>query len=251
MKRITVVVADDEDIARTFLAEILQRQEDIDVRSICSDGYSALAHLSEEPADILFADISMPGMTGIDLVARLAQLEKPPFAVFTTAHAQYALTAFELGAVDYLLKPFGEQRVQRTLERYRRSRVALLPKAGLEKLSATLSQSNPHLSRFFVRGHFGIRQVYVEDVDHFSAEGDYVRAHIGEAAHLISIRLRLLEQVLPPDRFIRTHRSHIVNLVKLTEFRFADNGSMTAVLANGSAVPVSRRYAGVVRSIAI
>ena len=247
MKTMKAIVVDDEEVARTYLADILRCQPAVELACALSNGEAVIAKLLTEPVDLLFADIAMPGMSGLTLVKRLLELTNPPSVIFTTAHGEHALTAFELGAVDYLVKPFGEKRVMRTLERVRSQKPSETTTTSLDRAQATLSQKGQNLERFYVRGPFGIRQIFVDDVSHFSGEDDYVMAHVAGTGHLISVRLNVLEQRLMENKFVRVHRSHIVNLAHVYKFKNLPSGAMEVHLSDGYIVPVSRRFSGVIR----
>lgn len=250
MTALRVAVVDDETIARDYLARILKDQEGVQLVDAVSDAASVLHLLEIHPIDILFADIRMPGMSGLELVERLVGLNEPPDIVFTTAFGSHALAAFELGAVDYIVKPFGETRVAKTLDRIRRQRASGTGLEGLARVHGTLAQLDQPLDRIFVRGLHGVRQITVANVIRFSAADDYVMAHTIGCEHLIAIRLNVLEKRLPVLRFLRIHRSHIVNLEHLSRFTNQANGTMAAHMIDGSEVPVSRRYAGAIRGVA-
>ncbi len=186
----------------------------------------------------------MPGMLGTDVLRRL---EHHPLVVFTTAHAQHAVTAFELGALDYLLKPFGPERLTTALERVR----AAIGESGspppLDRLSEAL-QRGP-MSRLFVRTGRAIVPVPVASILWFEALGDYVAAHVARGRHVLHLSLARLESRLDPERFVRAHRTSIVNLDHVVAFRRAGRG-MVAELSDGTRLPVSRQRAKELRALA-
>jgi two-component system LytT family response regulator len=192
----------------------------------------------------VFLDIQMPGLLGTDVLRRARHR---PFVVFTTAYAQHAVTAFELGALDYLLKPFGPDRLAATLERVRAAIGEPTPHPALDRLSEALRQGP--MSRLFVRTGGAIVPVPVTDVGWFEARGDYVAAHAGPSRHLVHLSLNRLETRLDPRRFVRVHRTHIVNLDHVKSFRRLGKDRLVAELTDGTQLPVSRQRARELRGL--
>jgi two-component system LytT family response regulator len=209
-----------------------------------ASGPEAVAMIERLRPELVFLDIQMPGMLGTDVLRRIAH---QPFVVFTTAYAQHAVTAFELGALDYLLKPFGAERLTTALERVR----AAIGEPGspppLDRLSEAL-QRGP-MSRLFVRSGRAIVPVPVASVLWFEALGDYVAAHVARGRHVLHLSLSRLESRLDPARFVRAHRTSIVNLDHVVAFRRAGRG-MVAELTDGTRLPVSRQRAKELRALA-
>jgi two-component system LytT family response regulator len=181
------------------------------------------------------------------VLRQLAESGTPPLVIFTTAHAEHAITAFELGALDYLLKPFGAERLGATLERVRAALGEPCPPA-LERLAELLGRGP--LTRLFVRSGAAIVPVAVSEVSHFEAVGDYVAVHAGGAEQLLHLALARLEERLDPQRFVRIHRGCIVNLDAVARFRRLANGQLSAELKDGRALPVSRSRSQVLRGLA-
>ena len=194
---------------------------------------------------MVLLDIQMPGFCGIEVLRRL--LAPVPRIVFCTAHAEHAVTAFELGALDYLLKPFGASRLAAAFARIRASLGEPLPSV-LDRYGEMLA--NGPMQRLFVRSGRSIQPLAVADVYRFEAVGDYVSAHTPGAEHLLHLALSRLEARLDPHHFIRIHRSHIVNLDHVTRFRRELDGRLTAVLRNGAELPVSKTKAQALRELA-
>jgi two-component system LytT family response regulator len=210
-----------------------------------SDGPAVVAAVERLQPQVLLLDIEMPGLSGIDV---LRQLPSPvPRIVFTTAHAEHAVTAFELGAVDYLLKPFGAARLTAALARVRASLPESLPPA-LERYGEMLG-AGP-MQRLFVRSGRNIQPVPVAEVHRFEAVGDYVRAYTSRSEHLLHLALSGLEARLDPQQFARIHRAHLVNLDQVARFRRELDGRLTAVLKSGVELPVSKSKAQVFRKLA-
>jgi two-component system LytT family response regulator len=246
---VTALIADDEPVARAGLRHLLKGQPWLRCVGEAADGPAALAEIERLRPELVFMDIQMPGLLGTEVLQQLLVrgAAPAPLVVFTTAHAQHAVTAFELGALDYLLKPFGAERLQATLERVRAALGEPCPPA-LERLAELLGRGP--LTRLFVRSAGAIVPVTVAEVSHFEAEGDYVAVHAGGAQHLLHIALARLEDRLDPARFVRIHRNCIVNLDAVQRFRRLANGQLSAELRDGPALPVSRSRSQALRGLA-
>ncbi len=246
---VTALIADDEPIARAGLRHLLKGLPWLQCVGEAADGPAALAEIERLRPELVFMDIQMPGLLGTEVLQHLLVRGSaaPPLVVFTTAHAQHAITAFELGALDYLLKPFGAERLNATLERVRAALGEPCPPA-LERLAELLGRGP--LTRLFVRNGAAIVPVAVAEVSHFEAEGDYVAVHAGGALHLLHLALSRLEERLDPARFVRIHRACIVNLDAVQRFRRLANGRLSAELRDGRALMVSRSRSQALRELA-
>jgi two-component system LytT family response regulator len=242
--KVTAFVADDEPVARAGLRAMLGAFDWVRVVGEAADGESAVAGIESLRPELVFLDVQMPGLLGTDVLRRL---ERPPFVIFTTAFSEHAVTAFELGAVDYLLKPFGATRLAGAMERVRTAIGEPAPADALERLSGALA-GGP-ITRLFVRVGGTLVPIPVERVSWFEASGDYVTAHAGNAKHLLHLSLSRLEARLDPRRFVRVHRTHIVNLDQVRAFRRDARGNLEAELLDGARVPVSRARAQELRSL--
>jgi two-component system LytT family response regulator len=242
--RVTALVVDDEPVARAGLRRMLGDLEWLACVGEAGSGPEAMRLIDQLRPDLVFLDIQMPGASGIDVLRRVAH---QPLVVFTTAYAQHAVTAFELGALDYLLKPFGPERLQATLDRVRAALGEPLP-TTLDRLGEALGQGR--LSRLFVRVGRSIVPLRVEQIDWIEAVGDYVSIHAGGAQHLMHVPLARLEERLDPERFARIHRTHLVNLDRVAAFRRQPDGRVTAELADGTKLAVSRARAQELRGLA-
>ena len=241
--KVTALIVDDEPVARAGLLHLLAEIEWIRCVAEAANGLAAIEAIDTLRPEIVFLDIQMPGLPGTEVLARVAH---QPFVVFTTAHAQHAVAAFELGALDYLLKPFGEERLHITLERVRAALGE--PRApSLERFGEAMSHTP--MSRLFVRSGRSIVPVAVRDIAWFEAVGDYIAAHCGATQHLLHLSLSQLEQRLDPERFVRIHRAHIVNLDHVVAFRSEPCGALVAQLADGKLLPVSRTRARDLRAL--
>ena len=239
----TAFVADDEPVARAGLRAMLRAFEWVEVVGEAGDGESAVRGIRALRPELVFLDVQMPGMLGTDVFRRI---EHRPFVVFTTAYSEHAVAAFELGAVDYLLKPFGPARLAAAMDRVRSSIGEPASTDAVERLSGALA-GGP-ITRLFVRVGGAVVPLAVERVSWFEADGDYVVAHAGAQRHTLHLALSRLEQRLDARKFTRVHRAHIVNLDHVRAFRPDDRGGLEAELVDGARVPVSRARAQELRS---
>lgn len=243
----SVVIADDEPVARAGLRDMLGNVEWLRVVGEAANGLAAAEMIDRLRPELVFLDIQMPGLLGTNVLERVRHR---PFVVFTTAHAQHAATAFELGALDYLLKPFGHERLNKTLERVRAAIGE--PSSGpaaLDRLKEALG-TGP-MTRLFVRSGGAVLPVAVDSVTWFEADGDYVRAHTGKQRYMLHLPLTRLESRLDPKRFVRIHRTKIVNLDHVGAFRPHGKGQLVAELRSGERLVVSRERAKDIRALGL
>lgn len=247
--RVSVIIADDEPVARAGLRDMLSGLRWLSIVSEASSGPGAVEAINTLRPELVFLDIQMPGLLGTDV---LEHVSHRPFVVFTTAYAQHAATAFELGALDYLLKPFGPDRLAKTLERVRAAlgepRGVDSP-AAIDRLREALG-SGP-MSRLFVRSGGTVIPVAVVGVAWFEASGDYVVAHAGKSRYMLHVPLSRLESRLDAKRFVRIHRTHIVNLDHVVTFRPHGKGQLEAELKDGTRLVVSRERAKEIRALGL
>ena len=237
---------DDEQFARAGLRAMLTKFEWVEVVGEAADGDSAVEAINRLRPELVFLDVQMPGMFGTDVVRRL---ERQPYIIFTTAFSQHAVSAFELGAVDYLLKPFGPARLSAAMERIRAAIGEPAGTGALERLNVAMT-SGP-ISRLFVRTGVNLVPLSIGEVAWFEADGDYVTAHTERSRHALNLSLSRLEERLDPKRFVRVHRAHIVNLDHVRAFKRDARGNLEAELVNGQRVPVSRARAQELRSLGL
>ena len=229
-----VIIADDEPLARRTLREHLREIDGIDVVGECGDGLSAIRAVDELRPDLLFLDVRMPGASGIAVAEQIAHR---PFIIFTTAYDRYAVTAFEIGALDYLLKPFGRERVRAVLARAREALEHGMPAVAAR--ASVLSAARP-LSHVFVKERGRMLAVPLDRVERLEACDDYVALYVDGRRHLLHARLQDLAARLEPSRFLRVHRSHVVNLGCVAAIEPRDGARSTIVLSSGARVPASR-----------
>jgi two-component system LytT family response regulator len=239
------LIVEDEPIPRRRLAELLSAVDWIDCVGEASDGQSAVQMIDDLRPDLVFLDIEMPGMTGLEV---LSKIEHDPAVVFTTAYDRYAVTAFELEALDYLLKPFGAKRLQSTLERVRKHLLSDMPVA--ERARAAL-ESRGSFSRIFVRDRGRIVPIQVESIDRLEAEDDYVGVHSNGRRYLVYLGMAEFEARLDPEKFVRIHRSHIVNLDRVAAFLPEDGGRLVIEMKDGTKLSASRTRSRELRHLAI
>jgi two-component system LytT family response regulator len=247
MSGIRVVVVDDEPLAREGLAELLATHAGVDVAGVFTDGPAALGALDDVRPDAIFVDVQMPGMTGFELVDAI-ELDPMPAVVFVTAYDEYAIRAFEVNAIDYLLKPVSAERLALSVDRVRahvRSRAtAAVGEAYRAKLGSLLDGVVPDrvhgVGRLIVREVGQIVVVPTRDVDWIEGADYYAKLHVGKSVHMLRESLASLEQRLDPRKFLRIHRSAIVNLTRVRAVESHVRGEGVAVLASGTRLKVTR-----------
>ena len=242
--KVTVLVVDDEPIARAGLKAALSGFDWIEVVGEAADGQSAVQAIDTLKPELVFLDVQMPGLLGTDV---LRHIDHRPFVIFTTAYSQHAVTAFELGAVDYLVKPFGPARLAAAMERVRGAIGQPSSVDAIERLSGALG-GGP-ITRLFARVGNAIVPIPVDRVSRLEADGDYVVAHVGGSRHLLHLSLSSLVTRLDPRRFAQVHRAHVVNLDHVRAFKRDGRGNLEAELNDGTRVPVSRPRAQELRSL--
>ncbi len=244
--KVRTLVVDDEPLALAGLRAMLTAFDWIEVVGEASDGDAAVEAINRLQPELVFLDVQMPRMLGTDVVRRI---ERQPFVIFTTAYSQHAVSAFELGAVDYLLKPFGRARLAAAMERVRAAIGEPAGVGSLERLTGALA-SGP-ISRLFVRTGVNLLPLPISDVAWFEADDDYVIAHTLRTSHALNLSLSRLEERLDPKLFVRVHRAHVVNLDHVRTFKRDSRGNLEAELADGRRIPVSRARAQELRSLGL
>jgi len=245
LTELKVLIADDEPLAAERLQLLLARCEGIDLVGSASDGESAVRMTDALKPDLLLLDIAMPGLDGIEVAKALASQAPSPAVVFVTAFDQFAVAAFEVAAVDYLMKPVDPARLQRSLERardyirFRRESPAKAP-----------GKTSEWLDEFWASDLTGLVRIASRDIDRVSAERDYMRLHVGRRSWLIHHSMAALEEGLNPELFVRLHRSAIVRRDFIAGFTRNPSGRWIARLSDGTEQPVGRLYSDRVRSIA-
>lgn len=232
---VTALIADDEPLARKKLRDLAAAVDWLELVGEAEDGPSTVEALDRLEPDLVFLDLQMPGFDGIEVLRRS---KHQPGVVFTTAYDQYAVAAFELHAIDYLLKPFDGERFSRAVARARDALGKVGEPGTLERLEAT-DRAKP-VERLFIRHGGRIAVVPVSQIESLEARRDYVAVHVPPNRYLVHLTLNHLESVLPTKNFVRIHRSHIVNLNLMTELIPRGNGQLEVVLKSGARVLASR-----------
>ena len=242
MQQIRAVIIDDERLARQRIRRMLSEAPDFAVAAEFENSTQGLAYLEANAAELLFLDVQMPGMDGFSLLEALGP-ERTPMVIFVTAYDEYALRAFEVHAFDYLLKPFDQSRFERTIDRARRQ----LSTEGRssEKLLDLLKefrQRSQEPARFAIKTPGRLFFVRQDDIDWMEAADNYVNLHTGHETHLIRETMNALEQRLDSHKFLRIHRSTIVNADRIKELRPWFHGEYIVVLKDGTELTLSRTY---------
>ena len=263
-----VLVVDDEALARQRLLDLLDAAEDTEVVGTAGTGREAVQAIQSLEPDLVFLDVQMPGLTGLDVVREVGP-DSMPVTVFVTAYDQHALKAFELAAVDYLLKPFEDERFHQALQRARdqvrlrevdalQGRLMALLQAREAGSASTTSSSIPpsstddYLERIAVEMRGQVRVVPVERIDYVEADGPYAELHAGEDTFVIRERMQTLEDRLDPDVFFRIHRSTIVRLDRVESLLIGSGGDYAVRLEDGTRLRVSRsRYEALARRLGL
>ena len=235
MKKVRTLVVDDEELARQVLRELLGAHSEIEVVAECRNGLEAVKAVAEHKPDLLFLDVQMPKLTGFD-VLELIGPDVP--VIFVTAYDEYAMKAFEVHAVDYLLKPVGKERLAAALQRVKSSQAEKPPAAA--ELAAAARPAGQYAERLVVKDGTRVTLIPVEKLDYAEAQDDYVALASEGRKHLKQQTIASLEAALDPRLFVRIHRSYVVNLERVTRIEPYGKESRVAILATGLKLPVSR-----------
>jgi two-component system LytT family response regulator len=233
-KPLRAIIVDDEELARSFLREMLGMHADIEVVAECPNGFEAVKAIGETSPDLLFLDVQMPKLDGFEV---LELIDPGPVVIFVTAYDQYAMRAFDAHAVDYLLKPFSRERFEKALER---ARMRLGENAPQPDLAASARAPEERPERIVVKDGPRVHVIPIDKLDYAEAQDDYVALHSGGKSYLKQQPIASLESLLDPARFVRIHRSVIVNLERVARIEPYGKESRLAILADGSRLPVSR-----------
>jgi two-component system LytT family response regulator len=242
-KVIRTILADDEVLARHKLRELLRDEPEVEIAGEASTAAETIDLVRATAPDLLFLDIRMPGMDGFDIVGKLAGCEgvSMPRIIFTTAYDGYALRAFDIHALDYLLKPFAAQRFRAAVQRAR-EQLELAGRNGNGNGKGHGWNEGPHSTRMVFKSRGRILFLPVSEIRWIGAEENYIRISTGTETHLLRETMARIEERLDPGMFLRVHRSAIVNLQYVKEVRTSPQGEFTVVLVNGQKVSMSRSY---------
>jgi two-component system LytT family response regulator len=247
--KIRTIIADDEELARRGLRALSLRCEDLELICECRNGRETVDAIHRHRPDLVFLDVQMPGKTGFDVIGAIADIERP-HVVFVTAYDKFALRAFEVHALDYLLKPVNEERFDAALARVRvamshASDKAIVQRAQMGTGTLPVATPSPTVSavdRLAIKASGRIVVIRVTDIDWIEAEGDYVSVHVGEKTWLMRETIAAVELRLALSGFVRIHRSALVNTERVTELRPRDKGEYTVVLNDGTELKLTRNY---------
>lgn len=241
----TVIIIDDEPLARSVVKEYLQKHPDLRVLEECGDGFDGFKAIQLHQPDLIFLDIQMPKITGFEM---LELLEQAPSVIFTTAFDEFAIKAFEAHAVDYLLKPFNQERFDRAIAKWKEQQATKIENPAQEVLESA-SLSPVQRQRIVVRNGSKIKIISVQDVYYLEAADDYVKIHTAEGYFLKNKTMAHFEQTLDEHQFVRSHRSYIVNVQQITRIDPYEKDNHVAILRTGAKVPVSRSGYGKLKEV--
>ena len=235
--KLKVLIIDDEEPARDIMKHYLKDIDEIEIMGEFVDGFSGLKAIQELRPDLVFLDVQMPKLTGLEL---LELLDQPPMIIFSTAYDHYAIKAFEMNAIDYLLKPYSKERLVQSVQK-------ALTQAGtgektasqVQNLVKTLEENTEYLQRIAVKSRHKVSVIPVNEVIYLEAEGDYVMIHTKDNKHLKEKTMKYFETHLDPERFIRVHRSSIVNADHIHRLELYDKENYVVILKNNVSVKAS------------
>lgn len=240
-----VIIIDDEPLARSVVKEYLQKHPQLELLQECNDGLEGLKAIQEQKPDLIFLDIQMPKINGFEM---LELLDQPPAVIFTTAFDEYAIKAFEAHAIDYLLKPFNQERFDKAVQKCMLSisnqattdQKNVSSENKTQELLETASLSPAQSQRIVVKNGSKIKIIPAQDIFYLEAADDYVKIHTKEGYFLKNKTMSHFEQVLDSQHFVRSHRSYIINIQQITRIDPYEKDSHVAILRSGVKVPVSR-----------
>lgn len=250
MNTITTLIADDESLARKRLIRLLKKKEEIEIVAVCKGGEDAVGRINETKPMLIFLDIQMPETNGFEVLQKISRDEYYPNIIFVTAYDEYALQAFDVHALDYLLKPFDENKFYASLDRA----IDIIEQSTshhlwnrLDDMVKTMGNSRKHLSRVMIKTSERIFFLPSEEIDWIESAGNYVRIHSGKQSYLLRETMTNMEEKLDPDTFYRVHRSTIINLDKVKELEPWFHGDYQVIMENGKKLTLSRNYKRLLR----
>lgn len=231
-----VIIIDDEPLARSIVKEYLQQHPELELVQECNDGLEGLKAIQQQQPDLIFLDIQMPKINGFEM---LELLDHPPAVIFTTAFDEYAIKAFDTHAIDYLLKPFSQERFDKAVEKLLVQKNIPAEKSTQELLE-TASHSPAQSQRIVVKNGSKIKIIPVQEIFYLEAADDYVKIHTKEGYFLKNKTMNHFEQILNMQHFVRSHRSYMINIQQVTRIDPYEKDNHIAILRSGAKVPVSR-----------
>ena len=232
-----VIIIDDEPLARSIVIEYIQHFPDLIVSQVCSNGFEGIKAIQQYKPDLIILDIQMPKINGFEM---LELIENPPAVIFATAFDEYAIKAFEAHAIDYLLKPFNQDRFEKAIKKWREKKNNSAADKQTKQLLDDVSLTAPQSERIVIKDGSKIKIIPIQDVHYLEAADDFVKVFTKEGYFLKNKTMSHFEQVLDPSQFVRSHRSYIVNLQQITRIDPYEKDNHIAILRSGAKVPVSR-----------
>jgi two-component system LytT family response regulator len=232
-----VIIIDDEPLARSIVIEYIQHFPDLIVSQVCSNGFEGIKAIQQYKPDLIILDIQMPKINGFEM---LELIENRPAVIFATAFDEYAIKAFEAHAIDYLLKPFNQDRFEKAIKKWREQKNNSNSEKQTKQLLDDVSLTAPQNERIVIKDGSKIKIIPIQDVHYLEAADDFVKVFTKEGYFLKNKTMSHFEQVLDPSQFVRSHRSYIVNLQQITRIDPYEKDNHVAILRSGAKVPVSR-----------
>ncbi len=239
-----VLIIDDEPLARSIVKEYLEAYPELELVAECGDGFEGIKAIQQHQPDLIFLDIQMPKINGFEM---LELVDQPPAVIFTTAFDEFAIKAFEAHAIDYLLKPFNQERFNKAIAKWREQRGSQPSRTG--DLLETAAQSPAQNQRIVVKNGSKIKIIPVHDIFYLEAADDYVKIHTSEGYFLKNKTMNYFEHVLDGQQFVRSHRSYILNIQQITRIDPYEKDNHIAILRSGAKVPVSRGGYGKLKAV--
>lgn len=242
--KIKTIIVDDEPLARKRVSQLLKKEPDVEIIAECGDGRAAISAIKEQQPDLIFLDVQMPEVSGFDVLREL-QTDLAPAVIFVTAYDQFTVQAFDAHAVDYLLKPFGEERFRQAISRARQQIKAKTENHSDERFSLLLEHlklNKGFLERLIVNHKNRLIIIPIGDVDWIETYGNYLKIHSGEKTYLVRETMNNLAARIDPAKFLRIHRSTLVNLDRIKELQPMFGGQYTIILLDGTELTLSRNY---------
>lgn len=227
------IIIDDEPLARSIVKAYLKNYEDIEIVAECNNGFEGIKSIEEHQPDLLFLDIQMPKINGFEM---LELVDRDVSVIFTTAFDEYAINAFEASAIDYLLKPFTQERFDKSISKWKKSN----SEGNTKSIGALINEQQSDNRRVVIKENGNIQIIPTEDILYIEAYDDYVKVHTEEKYYLKKKTMNHYEKSLLKSTFVRIHRSYILNINKLTKIESFEKNSYRATLINGATIPISR-----------
>ena len=239
MEKVKVIIIDDERLARDIIKNYLNEHDNYQIIAECSNGFDGIKAINEYKPDIVFLDVQMPKLTGFEMLELLD--DQPPVIIFTTAYEQYAVKAFELNAVDYLLKPFAYDRFYEALSKALKSLENTESSTlKIERIKSYIEEKNEFLTRVAVKSNQNITIIPVNSIRLIEAQDDYVQIFSDKGKHLKKGTMKYYESRLNPTEFVRIHRSYIVRIDEIKKIELLEKESYTVILPDKTSLPVSK-----------